>query len=138
MSTQIESKHITTSVSAEKVFNYLNDFNNIINLLPQDKISDWTSTFDSCSFKIQNAAIIPLVKKDTVPHSKINIISGENAPFPFTLELFITEKSDTETEGYLYFEGDINMFLKMMVVKPLTNLFDYMAEQLKLKIEENI
>ena len=136
MSTIIESKHVEIQEKPEEVFNYLNDFNNIKNLLPQDKISDWTATEDSCSFKIQNAAVIPLVKQSTAPFSLINIISGENAPFSFTLKVHTVEKSQNQTEAYLYFEGDINMFLKMMVVKPLTNLFDYMADQLKSEVEK--
>jgi len=135
MSTRIESKHVEISASAETVYAYLNDFNNIKTLLPQDKISDWQATTDQCSFKIQNAAIIPLNKSTVEPNSKINIVSGDNAPFPFTLEIFIIEKSNNLTEGYLLFDGEINAFLKMMVMKPLTNLFDYMAVQLKSELE---
>ncbi|MFK8044169.1 MAG: hypothetical protein AB8B72_01640 [Crocinitomicaceae bacterium] len=134
MSTIIESKHVTINVSQKVVFDFLNDFNNIEKLLPADKISDWQSTVDDCSFKIQNAAVIPLVKSSTEPNTKIDIVSGEKAPFPFTLEVFINEK-DAVTEGYLLFKGDINMFLKMMVVKPLTHLFDHMADQLKSELE---
>lgn len=135
MSTNIKSQLVNIDNSSEFVFNYLNDFNNIINLLPQDKISDWESTFDSCSFKIQNAAIIPLVKSSTEPNHLINIVSGDNAPFPFTLDVHIKTLDDNKCEGYLNFEGEINMFLKMMVVKPLTALFDYMASELK-KVSE--
>lgn len=137
MSTTIESKHVSISARAEDVFNFLNDFNNIERLLPTDKISDWQATNDDCSFKIQNAAIIPLVKDSTDPFSKINIKSGKNAPFPFTLEVFINENAD-QSSGYLLFEGEINMFLKMMVVKPLTHLFDHMAEQLKVELEAKV
>ena len=131
MPTTIDSKRVEIAAPAEQVFNYLNDFNNIKNLLPQDKISDWTSTTDQCSFKIQNAAVIPLVKSEVEPHSKINIVSGNNAPFPFTLEIFINNKADMKTDAYLHFEGEINAFLKMMVMNPLTNLFNYMADRLK-------
>ena len=134
MSTKIESIHVDIAVSATKVFDFLNDFNNIEKLLPADKISDWQATKDDCSFKIQNAAVIPLVKSSTEPVSKINIISGDNAPFPFTLEVFINEKGPGAS-GYLVFNGEINMFLKMMVVKPLTHLFNHMAESLKAELE---
>lgn len=130
MSTEIESDKVVIAKSAEIVFNYIADFNNIIHLLPQDKISDWRSSFNDCSFKIQNAAIIPLVKNAVHPNSKIDIVSGEKAPFPFTLEVHIIE-IENGCECHLKFEGEINAFLKMMVVKPLTNLFNYMANKLK-------
>jgi hypothetical protein len=131
MSTKIESNHVTINKSAEIVFNFMQDFNNIEQLLPQDKISDWRSDYDTCSFKIQNAAIIPLVKTDVVSPSQINIKSGEKTPFPFTLVVTFKSISENETEAYLNFDGDINAFLNMMVVKPLTNLFNYMADELK-------
>jgi len=132
MSTKIESNKVTVNANQSTVFTFLTDFNNIKSLLPQDKISEWTSTEDACSFKIQNAAVIPLVKDSTVPTEKINIISGPKAPFPFKLVVFIEKIEGTETcIAYFNFDGEINAFLKMMVVKPLTNLFNYMAEKLQ-------
>ncbi len=132
MSTKIESNKVTINADQSTVFTFLTDFNNIKLLLPQEKISDWSATTDQCSFKIQNAAIIPLVKESVHPSTKINITSGEKAPFPFKLEVFIEaiEGSDT-CLAYFNFEGEINAFLKMMVVKPLTNLFNYMADRLQ-------
>jgi len=136
MSTKIESKHVEVNKSVQFVFDYVKDFNNIKQLLPQDKISDWQSDFDQCSFKIQNAAVIPLVKKSVNEPFKINIISGEKSPFPFTLVVSFKVLDDNKTEAYLNFDGDINAFLKMMVVKPLTNLFNYMANELKVVSEK--
>jgi hypothetical protein len=130
MSTTIESEKVLISKSSEIVFDYLCDFNNIVHLLPEDKISDWRSDKDQCSFKIQNAAIIPLVKKDVHPHHQIDIVSGEKAPFPFTLTILI-KPADSGCECQMIFNGDINAFLKMMVMKPLTNLFNYMADRLQ-------
>lgn len=131
MATKIDSNKVIINANQATVFNYLTDFNNIKELLPQDKISDWQASTDDCSFKIQNAAIIPLVKDTVEPNGKINIKSGEKAPFPFTLEVFIEEQSEDKSLAYLKFEGEINAFLKMMVVKPLTNLFNYMADRIQ-------
>lgn len=132
MATNIESNKVTINASQEVVYIFLTDFNNIKELLPQDKISDWKATVDQCSFKIQNAAIIPLVKDSVVPSNKINIKSGEKSPFPFTLEVFINPLDGGKgCEAHMEFEGEINAFLKMMVVKPLTNLFNYMAQRMQ-------
>lgn len=130
MSTIIESEKVQIAKSSKEIFDYLCDFNNIIHLLPQDKISDWKADKDQCSFKIQNAATIPLVKKEVFADHQIDIISGEKAPFPFTLTVHI-KANDGGCECHLYFNGDINAFLKMMVVTPLTNLFNYMANRLQ-------
>ncbi len=136
MSTKIESNHITIEKSPQFVFDFVNDFNNVQQLLPQDKISDWRSDFDSCSFKIQNAAIIPLVKDSVDEPNTINIVSGEKTPFPFTLVISFKEIESDKTEAYLNFDGEINAFLKVMVVKPLTNLFNHMADELKAVCEK--
>jgi carbon monoxide dehydrogenase subunit G len=130
MATTIESQKVIVDANVEKVFNFLLDFNNIKELLPQDKISDWQADFDQCSFKIQNAALIPLVKASSVPLKSINIVSGDKAPFKFTLDISIVDLGD-KSETSLVFNGEINAFLKMMVVKPLTNLFDYMANRIQ-------
>ena len=53
MSTEIKSETVLINASTKEVFDFITDFNNIIQLLPQDKISDWKSTYDDCSFKIQ-------------------------------------------------------------------------------------
>lgn len=131
MAANIESNKVIINASQGDVYSYLIDFNNIKELLPQDKISDWDSSVDHCSFKIQNAAVIPLIKDTVEPESKINIKSGDKAPFTFTLEVFVNEKTDSTCEAYFLFEGDINAFLKMMVIKPLTNLFNYMATRIQ-------
>jgi len=138
MSAKIESEHVEINKSRQFVFDFMQDFNNIKQLLPQDKISDWRSDYDSCSFKIQNAAIIPLVKEKVDEPAKIFIVSGEKTPFPFTLEITFNELSENKTEAYLNFDGEINAFLKMMVMKPLTNLFNHMAVQLKSVCETSV
>ncbi|MCB0476876.1 MAG: hypothetical protein KDC84_01865 [Crocinitomicaceae bacterium] len=127
----IESEKVIVSASRETVFSYVSDMNNIINLLPQDKVSEWKSTSDDCSFKVQNTAIISLVKESVEAPSKLLMKSGEKSPFPFTLTISIVEMENGECEGFLVFDGKVNAFLKMMVEKPLTNLFNYMSTKLK-------
>ena len=129
-STRIKSEERKINASPQDVFKYLADFNNIKDLLPQDKISDWSSDHDQCSFKVQNAAVIPLIKDSVEEPNKINIISGDKAPFPFTLVVLVKEDGEFSI-AHMEFEGEINAFLKMMVVSPLTNLFNYMGQQLQ-------
>jgi hypothetical protein len=38
---------------------------------------------------------------------------------------------DDKTEGYIAFDGEVNAFMKMLVDKPLTNLFNYMSFKLQ-------
>ncbi len=125
----IDSSKVQVNASQEKVFTFLKDMQNIIHLLPQDKISDFKATESECSFKVQGGVIISLIQNGDEGHGKIKMKSGEKSPFPFQLEVITSEKNEG-TEGYLHFDGEVNMFLKMMVEKPLTALFNYMSTEL--------
>jgi carbon monoxide dehydrogenase subunit G len=131
---KITSQEAQINAKAEQVFEFLSDCNNIIHLLPQDKISDWQATEDTCSFKVQKMANIPLVVVSREPHRLLEMKSGDGAPFPFSLKIILSADGET-SKGHIEFDGQINAFLKMMVEKPLTNLFDYMSHKLKVYFE---
>ena len=108
--------------------------NNITHLLPQDKISDFKSSETECSFKVQGGVVISLVQKELNAFDSIHMVSGEKSPFPFKLVISLKAVED-QTEGFIHFDGEVNMFLKMMVEKPLTNLFNYMSDKIKSHLE---
>ena len=127
---KINSQTVIVSAPQQTVFDFLKDANNLIHLLPQDKITDFKATKDECSFKVQGGVIISLVHDGEEGIDKVFMKSGEKSPFPFRLTIHTANKSD-QTEGRIDFDGEVNMFLKMMVEKPLTNLFNYMSNKLK-------
>ncbi len=127
---KIESKKGLINRSSKEVFDYLSDMNNFVNLLPKDKISDWEADKQQCSFKIQGATTISFVIESKEEPSHIHMVSGERSPFKFDLNVYL-EEQEGKTLGYQVFDADINMFMKMMVEKPLQNLFDYIVEQLE-------
>ena len=67
----------------------MSDTNNILHLLPQDKISDWKSDKLSCSFKVQGGIIISFLQESVDEPTRIYLKSGEKVPFKFTLTVFI-------------------------------------------------
>lgn len=124
-------KATTVSVQADRatIQEFLGDANNLIHLLPQDKISDFKATDTECSFKVQGGITISLIQNGTDGLEKLFLKSGKQSPFPFNLTIHMAEKGD-QTEGYIEFDGEVNAFLKMMVERPLTNLFNYMSQKL--------
>jgi len=127
--TRIESKKVNVACSTEECYEFLTDLNNYELLLPKDKISNWESEEKKCSFKIQKTYKLALVYKNGIPYSEIHLVSGENSPFPFSLNILLSEAGGN-CDAQLICEADINPFLKMMVEKPLNNLFNYMADRL--------
>lgn len=127
---KIESKHVTVPADQKAVFDYLSDLNNFKDLLPKDRIDDWDSNEEWCTFKVQGTATIDLLIKEKTPNESLLLESGPKSPFPFTL-LLILDPADGGTVAYQKVDAKVNPFLKMMVEKPLTNLFDYIADRLK-------
>ncbi len=130
---KIESKKVTIPAPAAEVFDYVTNLNNFESLLPKDRISEWESTEDYCSFKVQGTATIDLKLKSTEAPSKIVLESGDKAPFPILLQVFLKDDGAGSCEVFQHVDAQINPFMKMMVQKPLSNLFDYIADRLREK-----
>lgn len=127
---KIDSTKVSVNARPAQVIEFLKDAHNILHLLPQDKITDWKSDGIECSFKVQGGITITLIENGVEGTEKLFMKSGEKSPFPFTLTIHTADQGEI-TEGYIAFDGEVNMFLKMMVEKPLTNLFNYMSEKLQ-------
>ena len=122
----------TVIVTAERseIIDFLRDSNNIIHLLPKDKISDYPSSNEMCSFKVQGGVIISLYQDGVEGQDVLYMKSGEKSPFPFRLSIVMNAVTEG-TEGYIQFDGEVNAFLKLMVERPLTSNFNFMSEKLK-------
>ena len=133
--TRIESQREVVKTDQETLFNYLSDLNNFKELLPLDKISDWDSSTTHCSFKVQGSYQIGLEFDRSVPNSDIYLKSSADSPFPFSLHIDLKDQG-ASTETGLVCEAKINAFLKMMVEKPLKNLFDFIAARMERKFSK--
>ena len=134
---KIDSTKVKVAATQEQVAIFLKDSQNLIHILPQDQISEWKATADSCSFKVKGGVTISLIQDGFEENHKIFMRSGEKSPFPFKLTLHLAA-DEAGTEGYIAFNGEVNLFLKMMVEKPLTNLFNYMSDKLKVYFDPQV
>ena len=127
--TIIESEIVDIDNSSEYIFNYLADFNNFEKLMPP-QVTNWTSTSEECSFTINGMATIGMKIIEKNPFTKITISSNGKVPFEFKLFVLLEEKDASLCTGQLTFESDLNMMMKMMVEKPLTNFFNLLAQKM--------
>ena len=125
----IESKKVVVKCSAEECFNFLSDMNNYEQILPNDKITDWKSTTNSCFFKIQNTYSLELLYSSSEPNRLIHIVSGPASPIKFELDMVLEEHNES-CKAHLICNADINQFLKLIIEKPLYYLFNHMADKL--------
>ena len=126
----IKSQTVNLDTPQSDVFEFLTDLNNYELLLPEKNISDFSSTTNSCQFKVQNIYLIGLEINQSIESSEIKLKSSENSPIKFDLVVNLS-RPNGRTEVYLDCEADVSGMLKMMVEKPLNNLFSHMADKLK-------
>ena len=126
---QLTSDKVIVNATSKSIVDFLKDSSNLIHLLPTEQISDFKATKEECSFKVQGGITISL-NQDGEEEGKIFMRSGEKSPFPFRLTLHVIDVGE-QTEGYIEFNGEVNVFLKLMVEKPLSALFNIMSTKLK-------
>ena len=127
--TRIESDKHKIDKSSEVIFNFLSDFNNFETLMP-DKVVDWKSDSDSCSFTISGLASLGMRITEKTPNTFIKIVDEGKVPFKFDFFVNIEENGDG-ADVQLIFDADLNTMLKMVAVKPLRNFLNMLLDELQ-------
>ena len=118
----------TINRPVNEVFTFLADMNNHQQLMP-DSITDWSSTFDTASFNIQNMAKLSIKAHSRTPDKQIKIIPAAKAPFDMDLTWEL-DGNDSETTVTYIISADLNMMMKMMASGPLQKLTDHETQTL--------
>jgi carbon monoxide dehydrogenase subunit G len=126
--TTIESKKVELARTTEEVSAYVQDLNNFEKLLPRDRVSDFESDGESCSFKINGMAKIGL--KVASVESNLVKLESTDSPFSFTINVHLDSQNEG-TSAYQIVNLELNPMMKMMVEKPLRNLFDHISDRLQ-------
>ena len=121
------SPEAKVNLSAEQLYEKLCNLNNLKDILPSE-ITDFHSTEDSCSFKMGGIPKITLVLAEKTPFSKI-ILQAENSQIPFSLECNISQNGEN-CKAVLEVNAGLNIMMRMMLEKPLTNFLNAIAKSL--------
>lgn len=127
--TRISSEKVTVQKSAAHLYQFLSDFNNFQQLMPE-QVTNWQSTTEECSFTIAGMASLGMKIMEKTPNTLIKAGKHGNAPFDFTLSCTI-DGNDTSSDVQLIFDADLNPMLKMMAERPLTNFLNLLVNKLK-------
>lgn len=127
--TRIESNKETIRQTAAEVFNFLSDFNNIGRLMPE-QVEGFIVEGDTCKFTIKGMASLGLKYESRTPNTEVVMAKHEKAPFDLKLICKIEDKGDY-SDLQLFFDADLNPFLKMMAEKPLANFLNLLVSKYK-------
>ena len=128
--TKIESKERIIKHSSTTIFKFLSNFNNFEGLMP-DKVSNWTSTEDSCYFSISGIASLGMRIVEKTPHNFIKMVDDGKVPFSFDFLVDIQENSTNSSTVKLTFNAQLNAMLKMVAVKPLNAFLESLLDHLE-------
>lgn len=126
--TKINIDEKVVNKSQAEVFAFLADFNNYSALMPSS-ISGWSATEDTCKFKFSMAPEISMTIVERNSPNNIKIIGS--GPMDFTLNVNTKEISAGSTGVSMVFEAELNMFMKMMIEKPMKEFFEYLAKKVE-------
>ncbi len=123
---QLESPKVTVQKPAEYIYNALIDVRNFEKLMP-DNIAKFEITGDeSFIFALKGMPEIKLKLKDRNPVDKV-VLGAASDKIPFTLTGNITATGDNACDVQLFFSGEFNAMMAMMVKGPITKFIETLA-----------
>ena len=123
-----KSPEVIVNRTSEDFFTKIGDLNNLKDIMPSTA-QNFESTESTCSFKMQGMPTLNLKLGEKVPYSKISLTT-EDSQVPFSLDCFITEKG-SQCQARLEINAELNMMMKMMVEKPITNFLNVLSDKLR-------
>jgi hypothetical protein len=126
----LESPKTSVEKSAEYIFYALSDIKNFEKLMPEN-IAKFEVIDENCfEFGLKGMPEIKLVKKSSTPNSEI-ILGAASSKLPFTLTAKIDAISENVTEVQLFFEGEFNAMMAMMVKGPITKFIETLSSNME-------
>lgn len=128
--TKIESQARSINQSPEALFNFLTNFNNFEALMP-DKVTNWTSTENSCYFSISGIASLGMKITEKNAPTYIKMIDDGKVPFSFEFLVNIQDQGNASSRVQLSFNAKLNAMLKMVAIKPLNEFLESLLDHLE-------
>jgi len=124
----LESSKTTVLKSTQALFLYLTDLENFKNILP-DSLEEFSVSGDSFKFALKGMPAIRLAFDEKQEFDLIKL-KATSDKLPVFLTCKLSKLTDSQSQVQLFFDGDINPMMAMMIKKPLQNLLDTLAEKM--------
>jgi len=125
----LESPKVTVQKSAQDLFDLLSDIKNFEKLMPDNIAKFEVIGEDAFIFGLKGMPEIKLKMKEKVAPSKI-VLGAASDKLPFTLVSNIDSVSDSESAVQLFFEGEFNAMMAMMIKGPISKFIETLANNM--------
>jgi len=122
----LESPKVTVEKSAQYLFDSLSDVGNFEKLMPDSIAKFEVLGNDSFNFGLKGMPEIVLKVKEKSPPGKI-VLGSASDKLPFTLTAYIVPVSENKSDVQLYFEGQFNAMMAMMIKGPISKFIETLA-----------
>ena len=131
MEVKVESKIGRLRSDDGRIYGFLSDCNNFQQFAANDKVKNWQSDNESCSFTIDGAGNVVFRIVERRPNELVKF-SIENAQAE-NIFLWVQLKSPTQgdTRVKLTAKLDVNPVVRMLISKPLQQGLDKIVETLE-------
>ena len=128
---KLESKIGKKNTKDEQIYNFLTNFDNFKHLVPQDKIKDWQSDENSCSFTVDMVGKTGFKIIEKEPFKLIKLTSIDKTQYSFSFWIQLKAMTENETAIKLTMDADINPMMATMAKGPVKKFLDTLVERLE-------
>lgn len=125
----LNSPKVTVQKPAQYMFESLSDVRNFEKLMPENIAKFEVTGEDAFIFALKGMPEIKLKMKEKVAPSKV-VLGAASDKLPFTLTADINAVSETASEVQLFFEGEFNAMMAMMVKGPISKFIETLANNM--------
>lgn len=130
--TEFTSEVKTIPHGVADIYSVLSDLNNlemVKDKIPADKVKNFSFDKDSCTVNVSPVGDVTFQIVDRVENDTIKF-QGMQLPMEIYMWIQLKESAAKETKLKLTIKADLNVFIKPMVSKPLTEGIEKIAEML--------
>ena len=135
---ELTSKTVNIQASNSVIFNMLDNCNNIAKYIPSDKIQNWQSTEDSCSFTVEGAGKIEMSIQEKNPYSSISYLIGNSIIKAASITFSIRNGQENDCELDAKANLDVPFFMAQMIKSSLQRFIDMLVDYIKVAVEKGL
>ncbi|NMH26987.1 SRPBCC family protein [Flavobacterium silvaticum] len=122
----LESPKVSVAKPASYIFEQLIKVENFEKLMPESIAKFEVTAPDAFIFGLKGMPEIKLKLKEQQPNTRV-LLGAASDKLPFSLEAKIDETSAGSSDVQLFFEGEFNAMMAMMIKGPISKFLETLA-----------
>src|SRR6476620_8577265 len=126
---ELNSSKVTIDKSAQYLFDAMTDVRKFEKLMPEGYAKFEVLSNDSFVFGLKGMPEIQLNIREKIAPNKV-VLGSASDKLPFTLTAYIDPIAENKSDVQLYFEGQFNAMMAMMVKGPISKFIETLAQNM--------